>query len=95
MSDHTRRGFLVIAGAGAAAVGAAVAGAPSTASAAERAPSGTDPDVSRPSTGGPVVAYIEDLDRAEIVLISGESRTVVTDRALVSGLARLAAKGGA
>ncbi|HEX2705831.1 MAG TPA: hypothetical protein VHM65_08730 [Candidatus Lustribacter sp.] len=95
MSDHTRRGFLVIADTGAAAVGAAVATGSAMAGVNERMDAGASTESGEASARGPVVAYIEDLDRGEIVLISGESRTVLTDRALVSGLARLAAKGGA
>jgi hypothetical protein len=81
MTDHTRRGFLTIAGAGAAAAGAAVAAAPATAAAPVRAPAGAS---------GPLVAYVTDVLRGELTLMVGEREVVVHDRDLAARLARAA-----
>jgi len=80
MNDPTRRGFLAIAGAGAAAVGAAAV-APAAAAAPVRAPAGAS---------GPLVAYVSDMQRGELTLMVGEREVVVHDRELAARLARAA-----
>jgi len=80
MNDPTRRGFLVIAGAGAAAVGAATV-APAAGAAPVRAPSGAS---------GPLVAYVSDMQSGEVTLMVGEREVVVHDRDLAARLARAA-----
>lgn len=45
--------------------------------------------------GGPIVAWIEDADGGQISVMSGEKAVVVTDRALVASIARLAESAGA
>lgn len=80
MNDPTRRGFLVIAGAGAAAVGAATV-APAVGAAPVRAPS---------EASGPLVAYVSDMQSGEVTLMVGEREVVVHDRDLAARLARAA-----
>ncbi len=84
MIDPTRRGFLAVSGVGAAAV-AAAALAPS-AEAIESAASAPSSDLG--STDGPLVAYVDDVASGRITLVAGDSRAVVTDRALATSLAR-------
>jgi hypothetical protein len=74
----TRRNFLVSAGAGAAAVGAAVI-APDDAVAT--APAGAT---------GPLVAYVTDVRRGEITVMVGERGVSVRDVDLAARLARAA-----
>ena len=81
MSDHTRRGFLALAGAGAAAAGAAGAAAPATAAPPIRAPAGAS---------GPLVAYVTDMQHGELTLMVGEREVLVHDRNLAARLARAA-----
>jgi hypothetical protein len=82
MSDSSRRGFLVLAGAGAAAVGAATL-----------AP-GASAAVNKPEEGGPVaadgplVAYVSDISTGEVSVMMGEREVLVHDRALCASLAR-------
>ncbi len=80
MNDPTRRGFLVIAGAGAAAAGAAAL-APSAEAAAVTAPA---------DATGPLIAYVTDMQRGEVTLMVGEREVVVHDRDLAARLARAA-----
>jgi Ubiquitinol-cytochrome C reductase Fe-S subunit TAT signal len=76
----SRRNFLVCAGAGAAAVGAAVF-APEAAAAPVRAPAGAS---------GPLVAYVTDMRAGELTLMVGEREIVVHDPDLAARLARAA-----
>jgi hypothetical protein len=71
MGNSTRRGFLAMAGVGAAAVGA---GGSSRAAAAEQ------------RSTGPLVAYVRDVRRGEIAVMVGEHEVVVRDRDLVNRL---------
>jgi len=81
MSDSSRRGFLIMAGAGAAAVGA-VAIAPAAQASDEKGDDGpVAPD-------GPIVAYISDLRRGDVSVMKGEREVVIHDRALCATLAR-------
>jgi hypothetical protein len=80
MSEPTRRGFLTIAGAGAAAAGLAGV-APAATAAPVRAPAGAS---------GPLVVYVTDMQRGELTLMVGEREVVVHDRDLTGRLARAA-----
>ena len=83
MTDATRRGLLIMAGAGAAAVGvAAVAPA-----AGEATPKITRPG--RASTAsGPLVAYVRDPRKGNVSVMVGEREVVVHDPELVARLTR-------
>jgi hypothetical protein len=84
-TDPSRRGFLILAGAGAAAVGAVT-----MTSAASAVPeSGQD---SGPVTvDGPLVAYVSDLRRGDVSVMMGEREVLVHDPALCASLARVLA----
>ena len=81
MSDPSRRGFLILTGAGAAAVGAAVV---APAAFADR----TD-DTGPTKAGGPLVAYVSNMNTGEVSVMMGEREVVVHDRALCASLARV------
>jgi len=89
MSESTRRGFLKIAGAGAAVGAAAVA------TTAVVRPDGGEPAAATGRSGaalpagasGPLVAYVRDVRAAEISVLVGETEVVVQDRELVGRLA--------
>ena len=81
MSDPSRRGFLILTGVGAAAVGA-VAVAP-----AAFAASGEDTGTS--TDGAPLVAYVSNMHTGEVSVMMGEREVVVRDRALCASLARV------
>ena len=87
MSESSRRGFLKIAGAG-AAVGAAVTAAALTRSDGDRpaAAAGTA-DALPAGASGALVAYVRDLRSAEVSVMVGEAEVVVHDRDLVARLA--------
>jgi hypothetical protein len=87
--DHSRRGFLSVAGAGAAGVaGAAVLG--NTASAqAKPAPATPVPA----EATEPLVAYVRDARTGEVAVMVGEREVVVHDRELAARIAQ-AAHGG-
>jgi hypothetical protein len=88
MSDTSRRGFLTIAGVGAAGVAAAsVAGlVPSAASGAVAAPATKLPD----DASGSLVAYVSDVRAGQVSVLVGESEVLVTDHELVARLAQAA-----
>ncbi len=78
MSDTSRRRFIGVTGAGAAAVGASAF-----------LPSSAVADGPRRRDGGstsPVVAYVEDATSDEVVLMVDEREVVVRDRDLVHRL---------
>jgi hypothetical protein len=81
MNDATRRGFLVMTGAGAAAV--ATAGAVALAN-------NKDSDAAQPvnNASGPLVAWVADAGGSEVTIMVGEREVVVTDADLVARLAR-------
>lgn len=87
MSDSTRRGFLAMAGAGAAVAGATVVAAPlaGAATPAEdvRLPAGAE---------GAMGAYIHDLQKGQLALMVEGREVIVTDKALVARLARAFAR---
>jgi hypothetical protein len=85
MKDTSRRGFLTVAGVGAAAAGVAAA-VPSAAAAPK------PPDIG--DAEGPLVAYVTDVRTSEVALLVGEREVVVHDKDLVARLNH-AAKGSA
>ena len=87
MSDSTRRGFLKIAGAGAAVGAAAVATTAAVKSnGAEKTASGTAAAVPAGASGA-LVAYVKDVRGAEVSVMVGQTEVVVHDRDLVARLA--------
>jgi hypothetical protein len=93
MSESTRRGFLILAGAGAAAaagVAAIAANGAGPAAADQAVPAGAPAD--GPATAaGPLVAYVQDVRSDRVSVMVGESEVVVSDPDLVARLARAAA----
>jgi hypothetical protein len=90
MSESTRRGFLKVAGAGAAAGAAAVA-------AGAVARSGHTPAAVAGATvpahaSGPLVAYVRDVRGAEVSVMVGETEVVVHDADLVARLVNARAR---
>ncbi len=78
MNDASRRGFLAMAGAGAAAVGvAAVAGSADAATPKGESHKGTEVD-------SPVVAYVKDAKTGEVAVMHGGREVVVRDHKLVA-----------
>ncbi|GAA1614164.1 hypothetical protein GCM10009789_80370 [Kribbella sancticallisti] len=90
MSDATRRGFLVFAGAGtAAAVGAAVAGpqlfGEETAEAATPTAQGLESvDL---ATAESFVVHVQDVEAGKLSILVGDREVLVTDRELAARLA--------
>jgi hypothetical protein len=101
MSDTSRRGFLAIAGVGAAGVAvASVAGASAASSAAVPASpaasqASTDDTALPANSSGSLVAYVNDVHDGRISVMVGEREVVIRDRALVAKLARAAKTTGA
>ncbi len=82
MAESSRRNFLILAGAGAAAAGVAAtlpAGA-----------AGATPSTGNATAAGPLLAYVKDARSGELTLMVGEREVVVRDRDLVNRLARAA-----
>jgi hypothetical protein len=86
MPDSTRRGFIIMAGAGAAAVGAVAAASDASASPALA----RTPDVSAATGEGSLIAYVRDVRKGEVSVLVGEREVVIQDHALVAKLARAA-----
>jgi hypothetical protein len=83
-SDQTRRGFIALAGAGAAgAAGAVVLGGTAEAAAqpATSVPAGADEAL---------VAYVRDAHTGEVAVMVGDREVVVHDRELAARIARAA-----
>ncbi len=82
-NDQSRRGFLALAGAGAAGVAAAAA-------------LGTAGDADAESTAvpkaatHPLVAFVRNARTGEVAVLEGEREVVVHDRALAARIARAA-----
>ena len=88
MSDTSRRGFLAIAGVGAA--GAAVASV-AGASAITAAGAGQETRTELPSdAAGSLVAYVSDVHNGQVSVLVGESEVSITDPELVARLAQVA-----
>ena len=90
-NDHTRRGFLAVAGAGAAgAAGAAVLGSKAAGAATAAAEPASAP-VSVPAAASePLVAYVRDAHNGEIAVMFGEHEVIVHDKDLAARIARAA-----
>jgi hypothetical protein len=87
MSDATRRGFLVIAGAGAAAtVGAAVAGTQYQRSSDETSKV-QDLSSADLATAESFVVHVKDVKSGRLAILVGEREVLVTDRELAARLA--------
>lgn len=80
MKDASRRGFLVMTGAGAAAV--------ATAGVVVLTEKNQDEGAVTHSGSGPMVAWIGDVSQPEITIMVGEREVVVTDADLVAKLVR-------
>jgi hypothetical protein len=89
MNDSTRRGFLAMTGAGAAAVGAAAI-VPSAF--ASNRPEGADKtapeDYDVPAVDGALVAYVHDVKTGEVSVMVGEHEVTVVDKSLAAKIAR-------
>ncbi|GAA2758858.1 hypothetical protein [Actinopolymorpha rutila] len=93
MSDSTRRGFLVFAGASAAAtVGAAAVGAPAYAdrrndAAAAAQPTGTELTAADLADAESFVVHVKDIRKGEMAIMVGDREVPIVDRALAARLA--------
>ncbi len=86
MSDSTRRGFLAMTGAGAAAVGAAAV-VPNAFAGSRNDTDQQTADAS--AVDGPLVAYVNDLRTGEVSVMVGEHEVTVVDKDLVARIARI------
>jgi hypothetical protein len=86
MSESTRRGFLKVAGAGAAAGVAAVAVGAATRSGRHTVDGASTAAVMPAHASGPLVAYVRDVRGAEVSVMVGETEVVVHDADLVARL---------
>lgn len=91
MSESTRRGFLKIAGAGAAVGAAAVATTAAVKSGGSQQRTGTA-DAVPAGASGPLVAYVRDVRGAEVSVLVGETEVVLKDKDLVARLASARAR---
>jgi hypothetical protein len=91
MGEATRRGFITMAGVGTAA-GIAVVAAPGALAATRPA---AEDSTLPPGVDGSMAAYIHDLDTGEVALLVEGRQVIVTDKALVSRLAKAFAKAAA
>jgi hypothetical protein len=89
MDDSTRRGFLIMAGVGAAAT----AGVAAAATAGHRlADAGTTGAALPATAAGALVAYVRDVRSGRVSVMVGETEVVVHDPDLVAWLAVHAAR---
>lgn len=88
MSESTRRGFLKIAGAGAAVGAAAVATTAAVRGSGSTERKGTAASVpaGTASAAGPLVAYVRDVRGAEVSVMVAGTEVVVQDKELVARL---------
>lgn len=84
MSETSRRGFMAVAGAGAAAGTIAVTAGSAAAAGATGAARGGRAD------GGPVMVYIEDPAAGRLTVMRGDDEVEVTDADLVARILRAA-----
>lgn len=95
MSESTRRGFLKVAGAGAAAGVAAVA-VGAAAKSGHKGVEGAGTAAAVPAhASGPLVAYVRDVRGAEVSVMVGETEVVVHDADLVARLTSARGKASA
>lgn len=85
MSESTRRGFLKVAGAGAAA-GAAVVAVGAAAKSGHKVEGAATASAVPAHTSGALVAYVRDVRGAEVSVMVGETEVVVHDADLVARL---------
>ncbi|HEV7657350.1 MAG TPA: hypothetical protein VGP36_21840 [Mycobacteriales bacterium] len=84
MDEQTRRGFLIMAGAGAVATaGIAVVAAGAAGASTPDAPA---PAALPQNSAGPVVAYVSDVRTGRVSIMVGEKEVVVSDPDLVARL---------
>jgi hypothetical protein len=83
MENSTRRTFLALAGAGAAAAGVAAVAVPSAGDDRPAEPLG--------KAAGPMVAYVHDAGTGEVIVMVEGREVVVTDRSLVAAMHRAVA----
>jgi hypothetical protein len=86
MSDATRRGFLVIAGAGAAATVGAVAGSKLTGS-QQDTPAPQPLTAADLPTAESFVVHVKDVKAGRLAIMIGHREVLVTDRELAARLA--------
>lgn len=91
MTESSRRGFLTVAGAGAAAVGLAAV-APSAAATPAAASAATQTPAVPAHVRGAVVAHVADVHGDTVTLFMDEREVVVHDRELVRRLAQATTK---
>jgi len=87
MSDATRRGFLVIAGAGAAATVGAVAGSKLTGSHQQDPPAPQPLSAADLPTAESFVVHVKDVKAGRLAIMVGHREVLVTDRELAARLA--------
>ncbi|MBP2353196.1 hypothetical protein JOF29_004279 [Kribbella aluminosa] len=87
MSDATRRGFLVFAGAGTAATVGAMAGSKLFGERAAEAAGGDQLQAADLATAESFVVHVKDVRKGEMAILVGDREVVVTDRELAARLA--------
>jgi hypothetical protein len=90
MEDKTRRGFLIMAGVGAAATAGVVATTSGSVRAEPAQESATVPTALPETAAGALVAYVSDVRSGRVSVMVGESEVVVSDPDLVARLAHAA-----
>jgi hypothetical protein len=86
MSNSTRRGFLVFAGAGTAAAVGAVAG-PKLFEESAAEPTAAQPDAAEVADAESFVVYVKDVRRGQLAILVGDREVLVEDRELAARLA--------
>ena len=86
MNQPTRRRFLAMTGAGAAAISAAAVAPGALASTRDTAGQQHGDDLG--SVEGPIVAYVDDLSAGEVTVMVGEHEISVVDHDLAARIAR-------
>ncbi|MER7251237.1 twin-arginine translocation signal domain-containing protein [Kribbella sp. NPDC000426] len=89
MSDATRRGFLVFAGAGTAAAVGAVAGVKILGERPEAAAGGDELQAADLATAESFVVHVKDVRKGQLAILVGQREVVLTDRELAARLAGL------
>jgi hypothetical protein len=87
MSDATRRGFLVFAGAGTAAAAAAVTGPKLFADQPAEASSSTQLEQVDLADAESFVVHVKDVRSGQMAILVGDREVIVTDRELAARLA--------
>ncbi len=87
MSDATRRGFLVFAGAGTAAAVGAVVGPKVFSDQTADATSAPDLQAVDLSSAESFVVHVKDVQKGQLAILVGDREVLVTDRELTARLA--------